>query len=136
MLERLCSFLVVLLLMFFGEVFGQIGVSKNSSGGSFSSIYKKKAQIGDNYFLSLPSIIMANKKSKKFVGLGQPFFVSIAPLPIKSISPSLYSENLGFICKKEWQLEKLTTVPFRFRLGSLDYVNYLEQKPNAIKPLQ
>jgi hypothetical protein len=34
----------------------------------------------------------------------------------------------GIICQKEWQLEKTTGVPFRFRLGSLEYVDRLEAK--------
>ena len=51
---------------------------------------------------------------------------------INIISPGLYICRLGFICKKELQLDKITFVPFRFRLGSLEYVNWLEQKPNAI----
>src|SRR5574338_95599 len=53
-----------------------------------------------------------------------------------SISPEFYTKSLGYFCRQELKLEKFTSIPFRFRLGSLDYTNYLEQKPNAIKPEQ
>jgi hypothetical protein len=44
------------------------------------------------------------------------------------IPPDLYYCQSGFFCKREWKLEKATHVPFRFRLGSLDYCNTLEGK--------
>lgn len=50
------------------------------------------------------------------------------------IKPDHYSSRMGFFCQKELQLEKITNIPIRLRVGSVDYVNYLEQKPNAIKP--
>ena len=42
-----------------------------------------------------------------------------------------YIQSLGFICLKELRIEELTKINFRFRLGSLDYVNRMEAKPNA-----
>ena len=44
------------------------------------------------------------------------------------VHPNSYYENLGFFCRKEIQLQKVTTVPVKFRLGSYDYVNWLEGK--------
>jgi hypothetical protein len=44
------------------------------------------------------------------------------------IGSNFYTENFGFVCKKELQLEKMTRIPFRFRLGSLEYCDYLENK--------
>lgn len=54
--------------------------------------------------------------------------------PVSVIGADYYTQNFGFFCKKELQFEKATKIPLRFRLGSLQYNDYLEQKPNAVKP--
>ena len=39
-----------------------------------------------------------------------------------------YTTHIGFICKKELAVEKITKIPLRLRLGSLQQCNYLEGK--------
>ncbi len=53
---------------------------------------------------------------------------SLKQQPVKILPPDHYVKGLGFFCKKELQLEKATKIPFRFRLGTIDYVNKMEGK--------
>ncbi|HNN71494.1 MAG TPA: hypothetical protein PKG89_09645 [Ferruginibacter sp.] len=51
-----------------------------------------------------------------------------------SVPADFYTRHFGFFCKRELKLEKATGIPLRLRVGSLSYTDYLEQKPNAVKP--
>jgi hypothetical protein len=53
-------------------------------------------------------------------------------ISLKVLPQNFYIQQLGFFCKKEAQVQKLTTLPLFIRLGSKDYVDYLEKKPNSI----
>jgi hypothetical protein len=122
MSQRLYSFLVVFLLMFSGEIFGQENVTGLSMHkASETAKYKKFMPSG--FKLPVNKYLEFNDCT-----LGQQHIL------LNIIPSTFYSANLGFICKKELQLDKVMAIPIRFRLGSLAYVNYMEQKPNAIKP--
>lgn len=48
------------------------------------------------------------------------------------VKPDFFLNNESFFCMYERKFENATRVPLRFRLGSLQYCNWLEGKPNAI----
>ena len=45
---------------------------------------------------------------------------------------NFYSQHTGFFCKKEVQVQRATALPLYIRLGSKEYVDYMEKKPNAM----
>ena len=52
---------------------------------------------------------------------------------ITPTTPLLFSQQpASFFCKKEVQLQKLMKLNLFIRLGTKDWVDYLERKPNAI----
>ncbi|HEX2607343.1 MAG TPA: hypothetical protein VHK91_08190 [Flavisolibacter sp.] len=53
------------------------------------------------------------------------------PLTLTVLPQNFYSKHMGYFCKKEVQVQKAIKLPLSFRLGSREYVDYLEQKPNS-----
>ena len=51
--------------------------------------------------------------------------------PLNPVAPNFYASHLGFFCKQELKLEKMTKLPFKFRLGSVQYCDWLEGKKGA-----
>ena len=135
MAERFFCLVVVLIFLSCGEFFGQSTpiekfVEKDSRlyfgkytaeflqnnvklSGTLDSHQPKNSSL-DLIILShnlLPGIMWANPLQKFY-----------------------YGQTLSFFCRKEWELEKSTSIALRFRLGSLEYNDYLEQKPNSVRP--
>lgn len=125
MSQRLYYFLVVFMLMFCGRNFAQQKTGPQPLLLTYRNVVVKSTFTTSKYRMPQTKVLGYNDcvVQEKFVLLNK-------------VPASFNTTHLGFFCKKELQLDKVIAVPFRFRLGSLAYVNYLEQKPNAVKPQQ
>ena len=119
--QRISGFLVVFLLMFSGKILGQVSVPIPKANAVLS-IRSQPLPFRSKF--SLPPALHYEDCT------GPKGRFRLAGLP----GSSFYARNLGFICRTELKLDKISPLPFRFRLGSLEYVNWMEGKPNAIRP--
>lgn len=132
MRQRIIFFLVVLSLMFSGKILGQQKIAGLRYPVDYKSILC--TQFGAARFDE--SCQINSYKGVDISGLNAAL-ITLRPQAFLSkpvIGPSYYCNSLGFFCQKELQIQKFTSLPIFFRLGSLEYVNYMEQKPNAVKP--
>jgi hypothetical protein len=51
---------------------------------------------------------------------------------LKVLPHNFYIQHVGFICKKEFQLQKKLSLPLYIRLGSKETVDRMEGKNNVI----
>ena len=130
--ERIFSFLVVLILLCSSNILGQYknveNFLKNTTVKPFSQRpaghLTNSLKFCKNYFSQSGSFPGSIYKLAQTIASTKPIFSKNA----------FNREEPSFFCRKEWQFEKATSVPLRLRLGSLEYTNYLEQKPNALRP--
>lgn len=132
MLERIFFFVVVLILFHNGEIFGQEkNVEKFTTNPLFPvQHYKKRSTVSDSLHLFKPALPVKSMNVYGAFVLSSPMY----PLSGAGVISSFNPAQLSFFCRKEWQFEKATSIPLRLRLGSLAYTDYLERKPNALKP--
>ena len=127
--QRACQFLVVLLLIFPSEMFSQqqiprieqknphrTGMSKDFA--SFSPMWQKLNTMNAWYSGDQQPLIKMPIGGTTWIKDYRPPF---------QLATNFVS-TLPFFCKSERQFEKNTSIPLRFRLGSLEYVNRLERK--------
>lgn len=131
--ERIFSFLVVLILLCCSDIFGQHKNVENFCKNAAVKPFSERPAGGLTYSLKFSKNYLPPSNSLPDGGTYKlPQTIALAT-PIFSQN-AFNKEELSFFCQKEWQFEKATSVPLRVRLGSLEYTNYLEQKPNALRP--
>lgn len=83
--------------------------------------------------LSAQQIQLKDSASKGFKNLPSLYFSpnSGHNYTLKPVSANFYVKNLGFFCKQELKLEAITGIPFKLRLGSVNYCDWMEGKKNA-----
>ncbi len=80
------------------------------------------------YLLNKKNGINHSFSKKAFVDNNLPLLSKPASLLLRPLPANFYSDNLGFFCSHELQIEKITKIPFRFRLGSAAYTDFMEGK--------
>jgi hypothetical protein len=123
--ERLICFLVVWLTMF------------SCISGKGQNISKKAELAPDFKHLWLPGSNTEARTIQPGIGsldshldLSQGVILERIMISAQqyTIPSDIYYIQSGFFCKREWEIEKETHIPLRFRLGSLADCNALEGK--------
>jgi hypothetical protein len=127
-MERIFFAIVVCVFLFKGEILAQNkNVEKNprfwiqSWDSSLISGWR-----ADPVTIQKPVFIKVQNPLKKRRAILDQH--SVYPQFLSPLSKDFYHAHLPFFCRTELKIEKAISIPFRFRLGSLDHTNYLEGK--------
>jgi hypothetical protein len=113
------------------------------AGGAFCQNFDDKRSLDKDIFKIKPSIQEINKSNSyatfyrsNYKKPAQSKFnikpaITLNPVSCSIIRADFYTQNFGFFCKKELQFDKATKIQLRFRLGSLQYNDYMEGKINS-----
>jgi len=125
--QRACHFLVALLLIFSTKIFSQQQLPRIAQNRSHELKISRDFQqqyFGATFGYRQNELIkLPYNEYHYYLGGGN----YAGPSEIKWRLPA-YTSHLPFFCKKELQFENSTSIPLRFRVGSLEYVNKMEGK--------
>ena len=118
-MQRKISFIVAFLIVVFsGTVKSQIQTIKFSLTSNTNLFAKKISALNwQNSFELINTLPYSKSSSSDF--------------SIELRKENFNTQALPFFCQKEWQFEKSTHIPLKFRLGSIDYTNMLEGKNSS-----
>jgi hypothetical protein len=88
--------------------------------------------MGKLLFLFFCGLLLFQGKALAQVRLMPVFDSAKKEFSLRVLPQNFYNQHLSFFCKKEVQLQKLTSLALVIRAGSKEYVDYLEKKPNAV----
>jgi hypothetical protein len=112
---KICGFLGFCLTI------GQFSIAQNALSMGF------RPKMGALFFSQKPDVqktvndvfpLVKNAMATKNISLG--------------VSPATATHQFGFFCRAELKADAVLKVPVRFRLGSLQYCNYMEGKTNRL----
>jgi hypothetical protein len=89
--------------------------------------------MGRIILLIFAGFMLNSLKAASQLHLRQPNDTVMKNINIRVLPQNFYNNHLGYFCKKEVQIQKLTSIPVYFRLGSKEYVDWMERKPNTKK---
>jgi hypothetical protein len=122
--QRVYGFLVVLLLIITSKIYSQQQmplIAQNMPPGLQSFPIFQNPDVNPSYFFK-DQLLKKNYACNLY---NDALFV---------IKSDFYLNYMGFFCRKELMIEKMTSIPFRLRLGSLEYVNRIEGKDRFVTP--
>ncbi len=99
-------------------------VTLSSGFYSLKSIGEKKNKFNSGFKMN-----KNNNPGQKTISINPG--ITLTPVFFSLINADYYTQNFGFFCKKELQFEKATKVPFKFRLGTVQYCDWMEGKKTA-----